>query len=103
MFKLLQYNLRIASRGLQIILLIYFTTTCFHFRSVKIMDEMELMVERCNTEAGQLCETYSIGESVEGRDIKMLRVRTRANVSMEGEYVQCLYGLCLERKDYIPV
>lgn len=39
------------------------------------MEELEEMAERCPTGAPNLvCDTHVIGQSCEGRDLKMLRV-----------------------------
>lgn len=40
----------------------------------QIIDEMEVLVASCPVSQGILCETDVIGQSVEGRDIKVLRV-----------------------------
>ena len=38
------------------------------------MAQMDVMASQCRNDLGIFCETYSIGQSVEGRDMKMLRV-----------------------------
>ena len=43
-----------------------------NFLFLKIMAEMEVMKTRCPT--GHSCETYSIGQSFEGREMKVLKV-----------------------------
>jgi len=37
-----------------------------------IMDEMEVMKSKCKNDLGIFCDTYTIGDSTEGRDMKIL-------------------------------
>ena len=44
------------------------------------MTELDAMVERCPVEDGILCELYDIGDSYEGRPLRVLRVRYKIQV-----------------------
>ena len=44
--------------------------------TIQIMTELDAMVERCPVEDGIMCELYDIGDSYEGRPLRVLRVIT---------------------------